>query len=269
MGILTIDNFEQVSNSLLQFDRDGEFYMVLVLKRRKDTKGKMAEGVNEGNRLIKHFFVYDKEYFENKKDAIIALCEQNNARAYIIPQRRDCRLVLWCLHNTVSVILKEGSMNVHFDHLIRSCVAGMHETMEKWHKRWMIDIDEDDPTLKLWIEEGRRHLNDIGYENTFLYSVVKYAMYLRDLIGNALIPIDGCRSEEAEEFMPSLNHEYGVDDVQLLQTPHGWHLVTPPFNREQKAMDKYFRGFAPKSEWIKPDAMALLYAPATITTEGE
>lgn len=45
----------------------------------------MVEGVNEDNRLIKHYFVYDKEYLEQKKDAIMALCEQNNARAYIVP----------------------------------------------------------------------------------------------------------------------------------------------------------------------------------------
>ena len=60
-----IDNFEIAKSNLLRFDGEGEFYMVLVLKRRKDTKGKMAEGVNEDNRLIKHYFVYDKEYLEN------------------------------------------------------------------------------------------------------------------------------------------------------------------------------------------------------------
>ena len=76
-----IDNVEIAKSNLLRFDGEGEFYMVLVLKRRKDAKGKMAEGVNEDNRLIKHYFVYDKEYLEKKRDAIKALCEQNNARA--------------------------------------------------------------------------------------------------------------------------------------------------------------------------------------------
>ena len=33
-----IDNFEIAKSDLLMFDGDGEFYMVLVLKRRKDTK---------------------------------------------------------------------------------------------------------------------------------------------------------------------------------------------------------------------------------------
>ena len=141
--VYPIDNFDTVKDNILRFDGNGEFYMVLVLKRRKDTKGKMAEGVNEDNRLIKHYFVYDKEYLDKKTNAIMTLCEQNNARAYILPQRRSCRLVLWSLHDKVSDTLKDGAMNVHFDHLIRSCVAGMHETEEKFHKRWVIDIDAD------------------------------------------------------------------------------------------------------------------------------
>ena len=58
-----IDNFDIVRDNILQFGREGEFYMILVLRRRKDVKGKVVEGVNEDNRLIKHFFVYDKEYF--------------------------------------------------------------------------------------------------------------------------------------------------------------------------------------------------------------
>ena len=61
-----IDNFRATEHNLLRFDEEGEFYMILVLKRRKDTKGKSGDGVPEENRLIKHFFVYDKEYFRKK-----------------------------------------------------------------------------------------------------------------------------------------------------------------------------------------------------------
>lgn len=63
-----IDNFRAIEHNLLRFDEEGEFYMILVLKRRKDTKGKNGEGVSEGNRLIKHYFVYDKEYDKRSHD---------------------------------------------------------------------------------------------------------------------------------------------------------------------------------------------------------
>lgn len=254
-----IDNFEIAKDNLLRFDKDGEFYMVLVLKRRKDTKGRMVDGVNEDNRLIKHYFVYDKAYLEQKKDAIMALCEQNNARAYMLPQRRTCRLVLWSLHDKVSDTLKAGSMNVHFDHLIRSCVAGMHETAEKWHKRWVIDIDEDDHEMFSIAKEWREfHFSPVS--DNFL--VGEYASWMAHKIRSSLVEF--MRYEEQKRFMPKVGHNYNEQDITMLKTPHGFHIVTPPFNRDEKAMERFFGVGCPKSDWIKPDAMAMLYAPATI-----
>lgn len=256
-----IDNFDEVGNDILRFDGEGEFYMVLVLKRRKDTKGKVAEGVNEDNRLIKHYFVYDKDYFEKKKESIKVLSEQNNARAYILPQRRSCRLVLWGLHDKVSETLKSGSMNVHFDHLIRTCVAGLHETAEKWHKRWVIDIDADDEsTFKKAVAWREEHFNPTS--DAFL--VREYTSWIVYQIRRAIVLKFGNRTDEEKEFMPKVSAKYVPEDVTFLKTPHGFHIVTPPFNREPKAMEKYFGVGFPSTEWIKPDAMALLYAPATI-----
>lgn len=253
-----IDNFGIVRNNVLQFGAEGEFYMILVLRRRKDVKGKVVEGVNEDNRLIKHYFVYDKEYFDRKKDAIVALCKQNNARAYILPQRRSHDIVMWALHNKTGEVLKSGAKNTHFDHLIRSCVAGIHEVPPnaKWHKRWVIDIDsDDDETMDIASGWGRVERGDGVVE--------KLGTYLEDKIRKALILAYGNRSEESKEFMPDFSGYYTDKDITLLPTPHGFHIVTPPFNREEKAMKKYF-GFAIPSSWIKPDAMALLYAPETI-----
>lgn len=247
-----IDNFRAIEHNLLRFDEEGEFYMILVLKRRKDTKGKNGEGVSEGNRLIKHYFVYDKEYLRQKEAAIKVLCEQNNARAYILPQRRSCRLVLWALHNKVSDTLKDGAMNVHFDHLIRTCVAGMHDTAEKCHKRWVIDIDYDD-------EATVKKANAWRESDTF--AMIEYASWIAYKIRRALVLKGDERAEEENDFMPMVGSNYTADDVTVLKTPHGFHIVTPPFNREQKAMEGYFGVGHPSAAWIKPDAMALLYSP--------
>ena len=256
-----IDNFDVVGNDILRFDGEGEFYMVLILKRRKDTKGKMAEGVNEDNRLIKHYFVYDKDYLEKKKESIKALCEQNNARAYILPQRRSCRLVLWGLHDKVSETLKSGSMNVHFDHLIRTSVAGLHETAEKWHKRWVIDIDADDDTVFDRILLWKKALSNPTTGRVFI--VREYASWIAYKLRSALVvSLNHARFQDAAKFMPNPDKHYKDDDVLCLDTPHGFHIVTPPFNRDMKAMQEYFRGFSPLADWIKPDAMALLYSPA-------
>ena len=255
-----IDNFDIVRDNILKFDKEGEFYMILVLRRRKDVKGRVVEGVNEDNRLIKHYFVYDKDYFDRKEDAIKALCNQNNARAYILPQRRSHDLVMWELHNKTGEVLKNGSKNTHFDHLIRSCVAGMHETPPdaKWHKRWVIDLDEDDDEF---IDIFSKWSDGDSFDNMracFLWG-------LQEKLQQAICK--GCIhnpfSEAAIKFMPERKHDFSDSDVVILPTPHGFHIVTPPFNRDAKAMEEYL-GFAIPSAWIKPDAMAMLYAPDTI-----
>lgn len=253
-----IANFRAIEHKLLRFDEEGEFYMILVLRRCKDTKGKIGEGVAEKNRLITHFFVYGKEYLRKKGNAIKVLCEQNNARAYILPQRRSCRLVLWALHDKVSATLKDGGMNVHFDHLIRSSVAGMHDTAEKCHKRWVIDIDSnDEATFKkanAWREASPNPTSDA-------FAMIEYASWIAYKIRRALVLKGEDRTEEEKDFMPRVGSNYMVDDVTVLKTPHGFHIVTPPFNREQQAMEKYFGIGHPSAAWIKPDAMALLYSP--------
>lgn len=253
-----IDNFKIIRDGVLRFDKQGEFYMVLVLRRRKDVQGSVVEGVNEDNRLIKHFFVYDKEYFDRKRQAIINLCEQNNARAYILPQRRSHDEVMWALHNKTGEILKSGARNTHFDHLIRSCVAGMHEVPPgaKWHKRWVIDIDADDEGCVSILNKWDCSSTDI------MRSVECYADWLAMKIKVALVEMTQFgRPDEAVDFMQKVAHIYLEKDIVTLRTPHGFHIVTPPFNRDVKAMEEYFGKGCPKQDWIKPDAMALLYAP--------
>lgn len=248
-----IDNFPFVYNNILQFDGKGEFYLALILKRRKDTEGKMLEGVNEDNRLIKHYFLYDSEYLHRKEDSIKQLCVQNNARAYILPQRRTCRLALWALHDKVSEALKNGSMNVHFDHLIRSCVAGMHEVPvgKKWQKRWVLDIDKDD-------KKTFAIANKIFFpwQDSLIESL---SLHIACRLQEALIPDSKERTEAVKKFMPEVEAAYYGDKILLMRTPNGYHIVTPPFNRDPEACEKYFGGWNP--EWVKTDAMALMYSP--------
>ena len=213
--------------------------------------------------------MYDEDYLARKMETIRDLCTQNNARAYILPQRRTCRQVLWGLHDKVSETLKQGAMNVHFDHLIRSCVAGMHEVppRKKWHKRWVIDIDCDDidtieHAQELW---NLRVIEPSDIESTNSSTICEHMVSmivnkLRAALVRGNHELCAYR-EDVSRFMPTVTECYAEKDIVSLKTPHGWHIVTPPFNRDPKAMKEYFGGEGLKSEWIKPDAMTLLYAP--------
>lgn len=220
---MPIDNFDIIHDRLLGFDKPGDFYFVIVLKRRKDFRA-IDGGVNEDNRAIKHYFVYGKDYFRKKEPIIKSLCLDNGARAYILPQRRFCPIVMRKLASK-SIEMIDNS-NVHFDHLIRSVVAGCHnvDPSRKNLKRWVVDIDKDS------LEEN-------------------YRGSLDSFVGETM--------ESIKDVISRFNSG-NPDDVMSIPTTNGAHIITPPFNRNKDIVETIFRkGF--DASCIKEDAMALLY----------
>ena len=224
---MPIDNFSLVRDKILCFDNKGDFFFVLILKRRKDTKGSMVEGVNEDNRLIKHYFIYDIEYLDRKADAIRRLCDDNDARAYILPQRRNSKTVLWNLHKKTSELLETNDQGVHFDHLIRSCVAGCHKSDRP---RWVIDIDRDAPELNGYTDEQF---------NEYVYDVINLITEIR-MAYNQPLPHDSI----------------------VVPTPHGVHIVTEPFNKQEFVAQRKVRNNLPfwDNNRVQADGMTLLYS---------
>lgn len=279
-----LDNSALIRERILKYDNKGDFYFVLILKRRKDSKGHMVEGVNEDNRLIKHFFLYSLDYYDRKLDAIRKLCDQNDARAYILPQRRNevtvlCSLlvkivdiVVERLKNTVIGLFNARKENknlrenlrlaiqgrlsenektdllmrldnhdemdrkaedgdnqcgIHFDHLIRSCVAGCHLSDRK---RWLIDLDHDDTCFKDMTEDEF---------NAYVERVIAKIREIRHLY------------RMPEKF-----------DLTVVPTPHGKHIVTEPFNKQEMNCPKLSKNPLPiwKADWLKEDAMTLIYS---------
>ena len=280
-----LDNSALIRERILKYDNKGDFYFVLILKRRKDSKGHMVEGVNEDNRLIKHFFLYSLDYYDRKLDAIRKLCNDNDARAYILPQRRNDLTVLLALHQKVGELIAERIKNattglhtlmsqrdnllailtkflendgqnlfddedkrhvnsmlelkkkettsdrygqgIHFDHLIRSCVAGCHLSDRK---RWLIDLDHDDACFK--------DMTDDEF-NAYVERVIAKIGEIRHLY------------RMPEKF-----------DLTVVPTPHGKHIVTEPFNKQEMNCPKLSKNPLPiwKADWLKEDAMTLIYS---------
>lgn len=220
---MVIDNFNIIYNRLLGFDKPGDFYLILILKRRKDFK-EVVDGVNEDNRMIKHYFVYSVDYLKQKEAAIKRLCEDNDARAYILPQRRFCPLVMRQL--AAKCIAMIDSVNTHFDHLIRSVVAGCHnvDPARKNLKRWVVDIDIENLEVKT-----------------------------RDCLDSFVKDVVESISDVIKMFKSG-----NPNDIIVVPTTHGAHIITPPFNRGPDVAKTIFRkGF--DASCIKEDAMALLY----------
>ena len=163
-----IDNIEQITD-LLNFEDEGDFYMLYVLKRKKD----QPEGERDNHqsvRTIKTYCVESVEYLEKRYDEIKMLCETFKARAYIHVQKQNHFDVSLNLLIEISQRIKNG---VHKQQHVFDSVVGKLQTKEK---RWVVDVDTKDPAevLKVkgviynkWKPEGIKTLELIRTKNGF------------------------------------------------------------------------------------------------------
>lgn len=139
-----IDNIELIK-PLLNFENEGDFYMLYVLKRKKD----QPEGERDNHqsvRTIKSYCVESIEYLEKRYDEIKQLCEMFKARAYIHVQKQNHKDVSLEMIVSLAGKIKNGQNNQKnlFD-----SVVGQLKTYEK---RWVVDVDDVKPfsPLMMW-----------------------------------------------------------------------------------------------------------------------
>jgi hypothetical protein len=170
-----IDNLEMIK-SLLNFNNPGDFYFLLILKRKKD----QLEGERDNHqsvRTIKTYCIDSVDYLERRYDEIKQLCEMFKARAYIHVQKQN--------HSDVSldmlVLLAERIKNgVKNQKGLFDSVVGQIKTQEK---RWIVDIDTKDPAEVLKIKgvidnvcgpKGTKTIDLIPTKNGFHYITERF-----------------------------------------------------------------------------------------------
>ena len=127
-----IDNLELIK-PLLNFEKEGDFYMLYVFKRKKDQTTDKAN--HQSVRTIKTYCVESVEYLESRYEEIKQLCEMFKARAYIHVQKQNHEDV--SLEMMVALANKIRNGQLKQQHLFDS-VVGQVKTLEK---RWIIYID--------------------------------------------------------------------------------------------------------------------------------
>lgn len=156
-----INNLEKIK-SLLNFEKKDDFYMLFVMKRKKD----QPEGERDNHqsvRTIKTYCIDSIEYLEKRYEEIMMLCEVFKARAYIHVQKQN--------HNDVSLVmnfeLAKRLMNgvINQTHLFDS-VVGSLKTNEK---RWIVDIDSKDLDL---LTEIRDFIFDLKPEGDKVEAII-------------------------------------------------------------------------------------------------
>ena len=131
-----IDNLE-IIKPLLNFDNEGDFYMLYIFKRKKDQPENERDN-HQSVRTIKTYCVDSVEYLEKRYDEIKQLCEMFKARAYIHIQKQNHKDVSLEMMMSLAERIKNGSHNQKglFD-----SVVGQLKTYEK---RWIVDVDLKD-----------------------------------------------------------------------------------------------------------------------------
>ena len=131
-----VDNLE-IIKPLLNFDNEGDFYMLYIFKRKKDQPENERDN-HQSVRTIKTYCVDSVEYLEKRYDEIKQLCEMFKARAYIHVQKQNHKDVSLEMMMLLAERIKNGSHNQKglFD-----SVVGQLKTYEK---RWIVDVDMKD-----------------------------------------------------------------------------------------------------------------------------
>jgi hypothetical protein len=151
-----IDNLELIKE-LLNFENEGDFYMLYVLKRKKD----QPEGERDNHqsvRTIKTYTISSVEYLEKRYDEIKTLCEVFKARAYIHVQKQSHFDVSMNMIKTIVDRIQSGQINQQ--HVFNS-VVGQIKTQEK---RWIVDIDTKDEIVREDIRAFINGLRPDGYK---------------------------------------------------------------------------------------------------------
>ena len=131
-----INNLELIK-PLLNFENEGDFYMLYIFKRKKD----QPEGERDNHqsvRTIRSYCIKSIEQLEKRYDEVIMMCEMFKARAYIHVQKQNHRDVSLNMMVALAQRIQDGN---HEQQNLFDSVVGQLKTLEK---RWIIDVDIKD-----------------------------------------------------------------------------------------------------------------------------
>jgi hypothetical protein len=131
-----IDNLD-IIKPLLNFDTEGDFYMLYVFKRKKDQPENERDN-HQSVRTIKTYCVDSIEYLEKRYNEIKQLCEMFKARAYIHVQKQNHKDVSLEMMMLLAERIKNG------DHNQKGLFDSVVGQLKTYEKRWIVDVDMKD-----------------------------------------------------------------------------------------------------------------------------
>jgi len=194
-----VDNTALIREKLLDFKNPEDFYVCHVIQRAKDKKAngtiRPGDARDEGQRLIKTWYIDSLNYFDQKLPVMKDVAEANNARLYFMPQVRSKLTVNRVLAKAIIDAIDE--VGLRYDHLIRTAVCGCHASRQK---EWIIDIDDE-----IEGDVPDAHAAAGEYARAVIEDILIWRKTVKDLDQN---------------YRPL-----------LYETRNGWGIVTHPFDQ--------------------------------------
>ncbi len=134
-------NNRSLIEPLLVFPSEDCFYFIQILQRKKDHKGEKLAGPNNNSRLIKAYYIKSLQQLEDQWKEMVALAELFEARISINLNPRNFKKAAF---HTLQKICDQMSNNV-FDQVHKAYNHVLGEYHNEMDKRWIIDIDTQDP----------------------------------------------------------------------------------------------------------------------------
>jgi hypothetical protein len=148
-----INNIELIK-PLLKFNKDGDFYYLMILKRKKDENTNLSN--HQSVRTIKTYCINSIDFLEKTMDEIITLCEVFKARAYIYLNSENHEDISHKM--LIQLSKKIYSKQFNQKYLFSSVVHGK----DSGSKTWIIDVDEKDEILLNNLKNNINSIQPIG-----------------------------------------------------------------------------------------------------------
>ena len=124
---MSLDNYK-IIKPLLEF-KEGEFYYIQILKRKKDNPE-----MDSGEKVIRYYTIESFSDFEKTRPSIIYYCESHRARAYIHPSPRSWKKV--SLEMLKDLAIRVSQEDYFCKELFASACGKTHTK-----KLWVVDLD--------------------------------------------------------------------------------------------------------------------------------
>lgn len=198
-----VDNFDQIRKLLKVPEKRTEtgqdFYFVQVLQRKKDHKEENKRlGRNNNARLVKAYYIYSLEQFDEYRLEMIALAQMFNARVGINLNMRNSRKLALEMNEQLAACLK--SENYNLSKLYNSC-CGM---VTGGDKLWLVDIDSKEEEEINRVETVIKHCDPINENKVLARIPTKSGIHLITTAFNSKMFSDNCPQVEIHKNNPTV-----------------------------------------------------------------